>query len=53
MEEGTKTKKTVFVGGLGDDVDEAVIYENFSTFGTPRQKTTTPHSPPLNISQGT
>lgn len=36
MEEGTKTKKTVFVGGLSDDVDEAVIYENFSTFGTPR-----------------
>ena len=33
MEEGTKTKKTVFIGGLGDDVDEAVIYENFSTFG--------------------
>ncbi|KAI5123362.1 hypothetical protein M0805_001783 [Coniferiporia weirii] len=33
MEEGTKTKKTVFVGGLGDDVDEAAIYESFSTFG--------------------
>lgn len=33
MEEGTKSKKTVFVGGLGDDVDEAVIYETFSTFG--------------------
>jgi len=33
MEEGTKTKKTVFIGGIGDDVDEAVIYETFSTFG--------------------
>ncbi|KAF5365729.1 hypothetical protein D9758_003296 [Tetrapyrgos nigripes] len=33
MEEGTKSKKTVFVGGIGDDVDEAVIYENFATFG--------------------
>ncbi|KAL0071383.1 hypothetical protein AAF712_001240 [Marasmius tenuissimus] len=33
MEEGTKSKKTVFVGGLGEDVNEAVIYEHFSTFG--------------------
>jgi hypothetical protein len=33
MEEGTKSKKTVFVGGIGDDVDEGVIYENFTTFG--------------------
>lgn len=33
MEEGTKAKKTVFVGGIGDDVDESVIYENFATFG--------------------
>lgn len=33
MEEGTKSKKTVFVGGVGEDVDEAIIYENFSTFG--------------------
>lgn len=33
MEEGTKSKKTVFVGGIGDDVDEGVIYHNFSTFG--------------------
>ncbi|KAF9264650.1 RNA-binding domain-containing protein [Marasmius fiardii PR-910] len=33
MEEGTKNKKTVFVGGIGDDVDEAVMYENFATFG--------------------
>jgi len=33
MEEGTKSKKTVFVGGIGDDVDESVIYEHFTTFG--------------------
>jgi peptidyl-prolyl isomerase E (cyclophilin E) len=33
MEEGTKSKKTVFIGGIGDDVDEGVIYEHFSTFG--------------------
>ncbi|OBZ75152.1 Peptidyl-prolyl cis-trans isomerase E [Grifola frondosa] len=33
MEEGTRTKKTIFVGGIGDDVDEAVILENFATFG--------------------
>ncbi|KAI0636879.1 hypothetical protein C8Q77DRAFT_1095001 [Trametes polyzona] len=33
MEEGTKTKKTIYIGGIGDDVDEAVILENFSTFG--------------------
>lgn len=34
MEEGTKTKRTVFVGGVGDDVDEAALMEAFSTFGT-------------------
>lgn len=33
MEEGTKNKKTIFVGGLADEADEALIYENFSTFG--------------------
>jgi len=33
MDEGTRTKKTVFVGGIGDDVDESAIYDNFSTFG--------------------
>jgi len=33
MEEGTKTKRTVFVGGVGDDVDEAAIMAAFSTFG--------------------
>ena len=33
MEEGTKTKKTIFVGGIGDDVDENALIETFSTFG--------------------
>lgn len=33
MEEGSKSKKTIFVGGLADDVDEAAMYETFSTFG--------------------
>jgi hypothetical protein len=33
MEEGTKTKKTVFVGGISDDTDETALYEGFSTFG--------------------
>jgi RNA recognition motif-containing protein len=33
MEEGTRTKKTVFVGGIGDDVDESVLLETFSAFG--------------------
>ncbi|KAH7926316.1 RNA-binding domain-containing protein [Leucogyrophana mollusca] len=33
MEGGTKGKKTIFVGGIGEDVDESIIYENFSTFG--------------------
>ncbi|KAL0953930.1 hypothetical protein HGRIS_005095 [Hohenbuehelia grisea] len=33
MEEGTKTKKTVFVGGIGDDVEETLLFETFSTFG--------------------
>jgi hypothetical protein len=27
MGDGTKTKKTVFVGGIADDVDESVLYE--------------------------
>ena len=34
MEEGTKSKKTVFVGGVAEEVDETKIYEAFSTFGT-------------------
>ncbi|KAF9051628.1 hypothetical protein BJ165DRAFT_1401120 [Panaeolus papilionaceus] len=33
MEEGTKNKKTIFVGGISDDTDESVLYESFSTFG--------------------
>ena len=33
MEEGTKTKKTIFVGNIADDVDETVLLETFSTFG--------------------
>lgn len=33
MEEGTRTKKTVFVGGISDDVDEGVLLETFSAFG--------------------
>jgi len=33
MEEGSKSKKTIFVGGLADDIDETALYESFSTFG--------------------
>ncbi|KAL9715175.1 hypothetical protein Ac2012v2_001836 [Leucoagaricus gongylophorus] len=33
MEEGAKSKKTVFVGGLSEDMDEGIIYENFASFG--------------------
>ena len=33
MEEGTKTKKTIFVGNIANDVDEAVLLETFATFG--------------------
>ncbi|KZP19457.1 RNA-binding domain-containing protein [Athelia psychrophila] len=33
MEEGTRTKKTVFIGGVAEEVDESTIYEHFSTFG--------------------
>ena len=33
MEEGTKSKKTVFVGGLAENVDENLLLETFSTFG--------------------
>lgn len=34
MEEGTKSKKTIFVGNIGEDIDENALYEAFSTFGT-------------------
>jgi hypothetical protein len=33
MEEGAKSKKTVFVGGISEDTDETTLYESFSTFG--------------------
>jgi peptidyl-prolyl isomerase E (cyclophilin E) len=33
MEEGGKTKKTIFIGGIGEDVDEEAILQAFSTFG--------------------
>jgi peptidyl-prolyl isomerase E (cyclophilin E) len=33
MEEGTKNKKTVFVGGIPEEVDEAILYNQFSHFG--------------------
>lgn len=33
MEEGTKTKKTVFVGNLANEVDEAALLETFAAFG--------------------
>ena len=32
MEEGSKSK-TIFVGGIAEDVDEAALYEHFSAFG--------------------
>lgn len=45
MEEGTKTKKTVFVGNIANDVDEASLLETFATFGayTPRPGLCSPH----------
>jgi peptidyl-prolyl isomerase E (cyclophilin E) len=33
MEEGSKSKKTVFIGGISEDTDETILYESFSTFG--------------------
>jgi len=33
MDDGAKSKKTVFVGGVAEEVDEAAIYQHFSTFG--------------------
>lgn len=33
MEEGSKNKKTIFVGGLSDDLDRTILIETFSTFG--------------------
>lgn len=33
MEEGSKNKKTIFVGGLSNDLDQTALIETFSTFG--------------------
>lgn len=33
MEEETRGKKAIFIGGLAEDVDEAIIHEHFSPFG--------------------
>lgn len=33
MEEGTKSKRTIYVGNLHEDVDEAFLFDTFSTFG--------------------
>lgn len=33
MEEGTRNKKTIFVGGLSSDIDQTLLIETFSTFG--------------------
>ncbi|KAN0123749.1 RNA-binding domain containing protein [Russula decolorans] len=56
MEEGGKTtKKTIFVGGIGEDVDEQVILESFSTFGDiidvqlPTNATGRPHENPADL----
>jgi len=33
MEEGAKSKRTVFVGGVSEELNESTIYEHFATFG--------------------
>ncbi|KAF9521119.1 hypothetical protein BS47DRAFT_1335220 [Hydnum rufescens UP504] len=33
MEEGTKNKKTIFIGGLNEDIDQTTLISTFSTFG--------------------
>lgn len=33
MEEGNKSKKTIFIGNVAEEVNENIIYENFQTFG--------------------
>lgn len=33
MEEGSRNKKTIFVGGLSSDIDQTLLIETFSTFG--------------------
>ncbi|KAI0006170.1 hypothetical protein BJV74DRAFT_26964 [Russula compacta] len=55
MEEGGRTKKTIFVGGIGEDVDEGIIMETFSTFGDiidvqlPTNATGRPHENPADL----
>ncbi|KAI9509627.1 hypothetical protein F5148DRAFT_1186001 [Russula earlei] len=56
MEVGGKpTKKTIFVGGIGEDVDESIIMEAFSTFGDvidvqlPTNATGRPHENPADL----
>jgi len=55
MEEGGKPKKTIFVGGIGEDVDEKIILETFSTFGDiidvqlPTNATGRPHENPADL----
>lgn len=33
MEEGSRNKKTIFVGGLSEDIDQTILIESFNTFG--------------------
>ncbi|KAH9981178.1 RNA-binding domain-containing protein [Lactifluus volemus] len=55
MEEGGKAKKTLFVGGIGEDVNEVIILEAFSTFGDvidiqlPTNATGRPHENPADL----
>jgi len=55
MEDGAKNKKTIFIGGIGEDVDEEVILEAFSTFGDiidvqlPTNATGRPHENPADL----
>ncbi|KAH8822927.1 RNA-binding domain-containing protein [Flagelloscypha sp. PMI_526] len=49
MEEGAKAKKTLFIGNVAENVDQAVIIQHFSTFGDILDvqippATTNPHS---------
>ncbi len=44
MEEGTRAKKTIFVGNIANDVDEAALLETFAPFGACSwPKLTAPH----------
>ncbi|KIY72145.1 RNA-binding domain-containing protein [Cylindrobasidium torrendii FP15055 ss-10] len=51
MEEGNKSKKTIFIGNVAEEVNETIIYENFQTFGDIIEvqlppANTNPHQPP-------